>query len=230
MSYQNAILELRQIIADTASNKRTSGKRLIGNVDGVNKVFTTYDKRIVATTLQVFEGDTQLNKGFSLDDAIAGQISFTNAPAVQTVLTATYYWQWWLDAEVINFLNKGAETCGIVDPNANVAPPLKPSDQAYLLVPGGLKAAVLKIAASYAFDAIAAYMFARRHSSEYLVEQDGNDDEGYSKLIDSCNKMSASNLKNGMLLRDDFYKSQGRQYKPSQQIKVVGTKQYGPSR
>lgn len=233
--YPNAITELRQLIADTQYNKRTTKKALIGDVNGTNDLFYTYDKRIIAgqgaiaQTLVVYVDDVE-NDNWSLNDPIGGEIQMTTPPTTGQKLTATYYWNWWTDAELINFLNKAAESIGITDPNAINSTPTKNADQAYQAIPGGLKRAALLMATSLAFNGIAAYMFARRHSSEFLMEQDGNDDEGYSKLIDSCNKMSAQYEKSAYTARDDFYKAQGRQLFPTFQTKIVGTKSYGPRR
>jgi len=225
MSYTTALLELRQMIADTQYNKRSTKKKLVGDVDGSNKLFYSYDKRILGDTLDVFVDNEKVC--YDLNDAISGEIQLKNAPEASQSVTASYYWTWWTDDELTNFLNKGAQMCGQISPEAESDPA---NDQSYLLIPPGLRNGALNFAASLADTALVQYLVARKHSQEFALEQDGGDDEGYSKFLDSLSKAASTFMKTGMTMRDDFYKAQGRQYSPAFGIKVVATRQYGPRR
>jgi hypothetical protein len=220
MSYDSAITELRQLLSDSDKHKRASKKKLIGNVNGDNKSFQTYDKRVLEDGMEVFVADISVD--FSLDDATAGLVTINTAPDKNTTVTASYYYQWWLDAEIKTFLNKGAESCSQFD---NTAP-----EEAYLQINGGLKGAALYLAASYAMDSLVAYLVNRRHSQEYLIEEDGNDDNKFSSTIAAMTEQSKFFWEKGTWLRDDFYKRQGKRNAPAFGIKTVTQRRYGPYR
>lgn len=220
MSYTTAISELRQLLADTEFHKKASRKKLIGKIDGNNQSFVTYDKRILEDTLEVYVNDDQVL--FTLEDSIKGLISLSEAPAINTKLTANYYFVWWLDDELKNFLNKGAEATS----QWTSAIP----DNAYLSVTPGLKTAALFMACSMATRSLIQYMINRRHSEEFNIEQDGNDDAGFSSMISALQKIADQYWKDGIQHRDDFYKRQGKRNAPAFAIKLGKTRQYGPQR
>lgn len=225
MSYDGAILELRQLLADTDFNKKASNKKLLGDINGENVNFITYDKRISEDTIEVTitqaDGEVII-PSVTVDDAIKGTITLSEAPALNSSVTANYYWRWWLDEELINFLNKGAET---VSQTSILVP-----DEAYLQIPPGLKLAALDVAVSLANSAQIQYMINRRHSEEFLLEQDGNDDANFSNTISAMSGIVDAKLKSGLMLRDDFYKRQGKRFAPAFAIKLGVGKRYGPQR
>lgn len=220
IEYTAAVTELRQMLMDTPFNKSSHRKRLLGAVDGNNVNFITYDKRLVASTLQVFVGQDEVD--FDLVDPVAGTITLSDAPALNTYPCYTAYWQFWLDAELQNFLNKGAETCSVFSTDV--------PDDAYLSLQPGLKKPALYFAMETALSAQVNYMINRRHSEEFNVEQDGNDDDGFSKMISAMQKSADSYFKKAMLLRDDFFKGAGLRFRPSFAIKRGQIRPYGPKR
>lgn len=223
--YVTAITEIRQILADTKFNKRGTKKTLIGNADGTNTKFYSYDKRLFTDQIEVYVNNA-LVSNWDLNDAVAGEFIFSQAPDANAEIRASYYWQWWTDSELKNFLNKGAEQLGVAQQTVTSSTP----DTSYLKTPVGLKTPVLKFACHLAWESLISYLIARKHSAEYLVEQDGNVDEGYSELIKSMQDQSKNALKDALALTDRYYKRQGRQFAPSFGIKNVNTKQYGPRR
>lgn len=220
MSYSTALAELRQLLADTEFHKKATKKKLIGKIDGNNQAFITYDKRILEDTLQVFVNDEEVN--FTLEDAVRGEITLSEAPGLNTKATASYYFVWWLDDELKNFLNKGAET---TSQWTDAVP-----DQAYLSIMPGLKTAALFIAASLATRSLIQYLVNRRHSEEFVIEQDGNDDNGFSQMISALQKTADAYYKDGLQHRDDFYKRQGKRNAPAFGVKMGTTRRYGPVR
>jgi hypothetical protein len=220
MSYSTAISELRQLIADTEFNKKATKKKLIGSVDGSNTNFVTYDKRIYGDSLEVFVNDSPV--GFTLSDSIKGEIVLDSAPDKNTKIQASYYWMFWIDDELINFLNKGAESTGQY---GSTSP-----DQAYLNIEPGLKAAALYFAGSLATRSLAAYIMNRRHSEEFLVEQDGNNDTAFSQTISAMNAQAKTLWDQAIFHRDDFYKRLGKRNKPAFAIKLGSTRRYGAIR
>lgn len=225
MAWTNAFTELREFLSDTKFNKRASGKQVKGQVNGMNQAFITYDKRFIEDTFEVFVND--LPAKFQIVDSIAGTFTICPAPDVNSTVVASYYWQWWLDSELQTYLNKAAESMGIDDTQH---PDGGADDVAYLAIPQGLRGAALNLAASYAQAALVQYMMNRKHSGEFLLEQDGNDDAGFAQIINAMTKQKQDYYKTGIELRDDFYKRQGREFAPSVRIKVVASRRYGPSR
>lgn len=219
--YTAAINELRQMLMDTEFNKASHHKRLIGAVDGTNTLFVTYDKKLVERTVRIFVDLDEVP--FDIVDVIAGEIQLGEAPAINSKVNYSAYWQFWLDTELKNFLNKGAETCGIW--NDGTVP-----DDAYLKIYPGLKHAALYFACETALSAQINYLVNRRHSEEFNVEQDGNNDEAFSYTIEAMQKSADSYFKKAFTLRDDFFKGQGARFRPSFGIKRGQSKGYGPKR
>lgn len=220
MPYTLAVTELRQMLSDTPFNKKASNKKLIGAIDGENVDFVTYDKRLFADTVEVFVAGESAQ--FNLNDPIQGSITLKSPPDKNVKVTANYYFQFWIDAELKNFLNKGAESTGVF---VDVIP-----DNAYLVILPGLKNAALHLAAAMANDSLVAYLVNRRHSEEFNIEQDGNDDNGFSQMINALNARSKMFWDRGTWLRDDYYKRQGRRNAPSFKQKVGTPRIYGPRR
>lgn len=220
MSYVDAIKELRQMLSDTETHKRSSRKKIIGNIDGQNTKFRSFDKRIIPSTLEVYVNGAKIVS--SIDDAVAGELSLGSAPPINSKVEATYYWQWWLDGELKTFLNKGAESTGQFSNNT--------PDNSYMSIQPGLKTAALKFAASMAIDSVIQYMINRKHSGEFLLEQDGNKDDGYSSMIDAMRRQAEKYWKEAVFHRDDFYKRLGARNAPAFANKFGAVKRYGPQR
>lgn len=220
MSYDSAITELRQLLSDTSTHKKSTKKKLIGDVNGDNKVFHTYDKRILEDTLELYVNDLVVNG--DVDDAAQGKLTLNVAPDKNSKVTASYYWQWWSDDELKTFLNKGAELVSQVD---NVAP-----ENAYLQVAGGLKTSALYFSASYALDSLINFLINRRHSQEFLIEEDGNDDNKFSATIGAMRDQSKEFWNKAKWARDDYYQRQGQRNIPSFGVKTVSSRRYGPYR
>ncbi len=220
MSYDSAITELRQLISDTEYHKKVSKKKLIGAINGENVSFLTYDKRILEDTFQAYVNDVAVDA--TVEDAIKGEITLSSPPDKNTKVEASYYWRFWLDSEIINFLNKGAEATSQWTSEV--------PDNAYLQILPGLKTAALMLAASLATRSFIQYVISRRHSEEFLLEQDGNDDNNFSQAITALQKVADQYWKDGLGMRDDFYQRQGKRNAPAFGIRMQSPRQYGPRR
>lgn len=217
MSYPNAIEELRMLLGDTSVHKRATRKKLIGNIDADNTSFRTYDKRILGDTLELFVNNAAV--AFTLDDEISGEVTLAEAPAKNSKVEASYYWQWWTDDEMKAFLNKGAESTGQF---TNVVP-----DQSYLAIQAGLRGAALDYAACFATRSLIAYLTTRKHSAEFLIEQDKNDDMNFSETIKALTAAADSYWKTAQTSRDDFYKRLGKRNAPAFAIRTPSNRRYG---
>lgn len=220
MSYSAAITELRQLLADTEYHKKATKKRLVGKVDGDNKTFFTYDKRILEDTFEAFVDN--LSVSTSVVDAIKGEILFASAPDVNSKVEASYYWTFWIDDEIKNFLNKGAESTGVFTTSI--------PDDAYLSIQPGLKQCALLFAAHLATNSLINYMINRKHSEEFLLEQDGNDDSNFSQMINALRGQAKDYWDRACFHRDDFYKRLGKRNAPAFAVKLGTTRRYGANR
>jgi hypothetical protein len=221
MSYAQAVTELRQLLADSDLNKKATKKKLIGKVDGNNTLFFSYDKRIFPDSVQIYVNNEETGS-FSVDDEIKGQITLGTAPEINAKVEASYYWRFWIDDELKTFLNKGAESTGQFN---DIVP-----DTAYLKIQAGLKSAALYFAANMATDSLVHYLINRRHSSEFLLEQDGNTDTAYTATISGLRDQAKSYWDKAVFHRDDFYKRLGKRNAPAFAIKVGSVRQYGSKR
>lgn len=218
--YTTAINDLRTLLGDTCYSKRASKKGVVGQIDGVNVDFVTYDKRVIPETFQVYL-DNSLVQVVAFDP-ISGEFVLQTAPLENSKLKSSYYFNWWLDADIVDFLNKGAQACSLFDPSC--------PEFSYEEAPPGLRQPMLYFAAHDANRALVQYLLNRRHAEEFLIQQDGNDDENYSKMIEALMKQAKEFYTMAMDLRDDYYKRQGRRDKPSFAIKTVRQRKYGPNR
>lgn len=217
MSYTQAITELRQLLGDTANDKRSSRKKLIGNVDGDNKKFRSYDKRIIEDTLEVFVNNQLVSA--SVDSANSGEIVLTTAPDPNSKVEASYYWQWWNDDELKTFLKLGSESLGIVD---------ETNSAIWESVPPGLRGSLLYYSAAHSVRRQIMYMINRRHSGEFLLEQDKGGDEGFADLLRALENTYTMFSKTAKSERDDFIQKRGQQLNPSFKLKAGNSGQYGP--
>lgn len=220
LTYDTAVADLRELLADSTSHKRATNKKLVGPINGTNVTFYAYDKRIVKLSVEVRLDGTDVE--FDVVDAVAGKIVLTEAPLENTDLRADYYWQFWSDESLKGFLNRGAQSCSYFDDSA----PEKSFEQAA----PGLRNAILYYAASDANRALIQYLNNRRHSEEFLLEQDGNDDTNHSETIAELRRGADSYWKQAETTRDEYYERQGRRNKPSFAVKAGTTRKYGPNR
>jgi hypothetical protein len=220
VSYTAAVTELRQLLSDTTLHKKATQKKIIGAIDGVNVLFTTYDKRVLTTGFVTYVNGVEVDS--TLVSAVEGTIEFGDAPGINSKVTASYYWQWWLDDELKTFLNKGAE---LTSSFSNLLP-----DEAYLQILPGLKTAALYFSAAFAMDSLISYLVNRRHSEEFLIEESGNDESAFSQTISAMREQSEAFWERAKWARDDFYKAQGKRESPSFGVKPGVTRQYGPKR
>ena len=228
MSYASAVLELRQLMSDSDMHKKSTKKKLIGKIDGNNVEFYTYDKRIVGSTLELFVTDAAnneaqlLNSEYSLEDPVKGFVKLEKALDPNSKITGNYYWQFWIDSELKNFLNKGAESIGQFTDSI--------PDNTYMAIQAGLRQAALFFAAHLCVNSLIQLEMNRRHSEEFLIEQDGNDDKNFTAMITAMRGQSKDYWDRAVIMRDDFHKRVGKRNAPAFAIKLGSVRRYGANR
>lgn len=203
MSWTTSLAELRELLSDGPTDKLRSRKRCVGVVDGVNKIFKTFEFRRVSdfTTggfpVGVFVSDSNTASTVDTDDLTSGTFIIHTAPALNTFVEATYYLQYFLDTELQDFLKHSSRW-------------LISSDD-YSQVTSGLQPSALKYAASEAYQKLAV-KFVERMSDVYRLED--APDEKKADMVSTFQKLAEYYKKSATEARDEFYTRQGQALQP----------------
>ena len=202
MTWTNPKDDLRILLSDGPTDKPSWKKQCIGNKDGINVYFKTFEFRRV-TNLQtstypfgVFVNDAQVV--VDGDHMESGEFKLHVAPHEGDRVEASYYSQWFTDNELDLFLRMACSSLGLGD--------------SYSGIEQGLRPAALKYASADAYQELS-LRFAKMISERYRAEDLPK--EQLRTTIDSYAKLSAQIRKDAIQLRDDFYKRQGRAYAPA---------------
>lgn len=216
----NAILNIRGELDDLANSKLVSAfNKLEGLQDGTNLTFRIPQMRIVASTLVMYRNEKSLTvvTDYDLTDPVGGVLVYINAPSLTDTQAATFYFNWFTDIEYDHFLSRAANELGfdvyytgsadtpgvepVLDDNGN---PITVTD-----FESGLKAALIYLAAGHACKALAA-----RLAVKYDITY-GDHSLSPSSMSKQYADMAKDFTVRGNTARDDFYKGQGRQYRPA---------------
>lgn len=194
--------DLRNLLSDGTTDKLVYRKKVFGQINSSNTAFKTFEFRRVtdftsaSLPLGVFVDDQAV--AVSSDDLPSGEFQIGSAPDDGSVVTASYYYQWFLDSEIVTFLVKSSDWLGFGDNYVNTAQ--------------GLRPAALDYAASDAYRKLA-NRWSTLQSATYQLE-DAPDPKQLS-LAATFLKLADSFLKSASEKRDDFYKRQGQALAPN---------------
>jgi hypothetical protein len=197
----------------------TNGKRVVlwepdvGDQDGINTTFQIPQTRISVPSFIAYKNRKPLINltDYTLDDPVGGQITYVSfVPKEEDDLAFTFYWNWFTDQEIDHFGISAAQECKLsayyttqnVANTENISQ--LPTD-----IPDPLRAAIKYLAISKAAGALSS-----RFSLKYDISSGDHSfspstmAQRYKDLCDDWNKA-------GLNARDDFYKGQGTQYRPS---------------
>ncbi len=133
MSWTTAVADVRTFLSDGPLDKLRYRKEVFGNIDGTNTTFKTFEvRRLTAfnTTLTAPLGvyvNNVLQGAAVSDDLESGEFTLSVAPAPGVFLRATYYVQWFDDAEIQQFLTTAAEWITGADDWTQIANALYPA-------------------------------------------------------------------------------------------------------
>lgn len=110
--YQTGVTDLRTLLSDQGDDRYTYRHRCFGKVDSANLSFKTFFRRRVTDFTQALTGgegvyvaDVQVPAtGVSSDNTSTGEFVLVVPPADGQVVEATYFYQWFNDAELDVFL------------------------------------------------------------------------------------------------------------------------------
>lgn len=206
MSWTTAKADLRNLLSDGATDKLRYRKKILGRVDGVNTVFKTLEKRRLtnfktetSANLGVFIEGVRLNEAteISADNAEVGEVTLVTAPTNGQFVEASYYLQWFLDAELDVFLLQAAQWLGFESADS-IAPGLRPAATYY--------------AAQEAYHKLAV-RWSESLSEDFRLEDAPN--EKCATPVQMYRQLAEDAKKKSVELRDQFYSGKGQEQKPS---------------
>lgn len=204
MSWTTSTADLRTLLSDGPTDRYRFRKRVFGELNGTNTLFKTFEFRRVtdfttaALPLGVFKNGTLLStSAIAADYASSGEFALVSAPIDGDIIEASYYIQWFTDAELNEFLLRATNWLGLGDQVANV--------------PDGLIPAAKEFAAAQAYLKMA-IRWAEHMSEIYRVED--APDKSTTDKIQSFRDLAEMHSKTAKSYRDDFYTRQGQNLQP----------------
>lgn len=202
MTWAQPITDLRTLLADGVTDKRVILKQCVGQSNGTNDLFITFEIRRLTTftgsptfPLGVYvDGQLQV---VTQDDPVSGAFKLSTPPAVNKKVEASYYSQWFTDAQLTQFLVDSGNFMRV--------------GGVFMNVPQNLQHAALKYAASEAYQYLSLYW--ARQTSEAFRLNDAMEKDRF-KLIESYAMMSKKMREEATTLRDDIYERGGQQKQP----------------
>lgn len=220
MSWSTAVADLRVKLSDGPTDKLRAFKRVIGEVNGVNKVFKTFEFRRVSnfTTASSPVG-VWLNQSLlattaiASDDPATGFFTLVTAPTGNDVVEATYYTAHFIDSELQEFLRLSCNWLLTADD--------------YSVIPEGLRPAALQYAMADAYGKLA-MRFAEHLSETYRLED--TPDAKRFEMVAQYKDASKQARETAHTLRDEYYKRQGQHLSPLYGTAKGSTRTVGPNR
>lgn len=106
-AHASSVASLRSLLGDGASDKFEFRTTAVPAPDGVTRRFFLGRTRVVEGTAVVYENSVS---GAPVIDASLGSADFADAPAPSGTVEASFYYQWFTDAELRQFLTLAANT------------------------------------------------------------------------------------------------------------------------
>ncbi len=202
-----AYVALRNLIKDNDQDKICSTKEVLGERNGTNKTFKTFEYRRLtdfsssgtAWPLGIYQDGSMLpSSGVNRDDPDSGTFELETAPSDRSAIRASYYYHWFKDEELESFLQNACTWLG--------------QGTHYLNLVDGLNASALRFAAQEAYVA-AAMKYSTRMSEVYKLEDAPS--EEILKALDAFRGMAKDFMKSATELRDDYWQRQGQPGAPN---------------
>ncbi len=203
MSWTTAVVDVRTILSDGATDKLRWRKKILGQQDGSNLYFKTFEQRRLSTLvggngspIGVFVNDVLAT--VDAEDLESGQFTMHTAPVQGDLVRASYYVQWFDDSEIQQFLTTASEWISSVDD--------------WTQLPNGLWPAAKTFAAASAYQKLV-IKFAANIAETYQLF-DAPDGKRFDP-IKTYSDIATNLMKLAFELRDDVYKDrQGRAKAP----------------
>lgn len=200
MTWSTAVTDLRNFLSDGPTDRLRWRKRVLGDIDGTNKRFKTFEFRRVTTfvgitaPLGVYVDGTKVN--VTVDDLPSGEFTIS-APAAGTVVEATYYMQWFIDSELQDFLIHSSNWLLSTDDFTQIPPGLVPAAENYAAFEAYMKMAL---------------RWTERLSETYRLEDAPDKDR--ITIVQYFKELADSRRETALKLRDEYYTRQGMALQP----------------
>jgi len=200
-----AVADLQRFVNDGPLDRFVKEKIVVNPADGVNTTFLVWDERLIGSTLVVsldfvpvlFSSITQPLDSNGIN--ITGQFTLATPPPQGTGIRASYFFQFFLLAELQEALQMAAQELNETDD--------------ITLVASGLKLAALSFAGSFAYQRLA-IRWAQKLSNRFLMIEEPQNNE--NMMRPNMFRQIAKDLwDQGVKLRDSFYMRHGRRNAPA---------------
>lgn len=199
----DAIIDLRRLLSDGDTDKFCDLKLVFGKINGTNLRFKTFEQRritnlstviVAPSPVGVFKNDVILDPTTDVtqDDPISGTFLLSTAPVDGDELRASYYYQWFLDAELDQFLQNASQWLG--------------TGSTYVNTEDGLIPAALHYAAQEAYTKLALWASMSQSNVYMLNDVPNADSKGAVKTFQSMAEMmqkKSNELRQGFYGRND---------------------------
>lgn len=189
----DAIAMVRRMVDDTSTSHRCAPDDLSYQVDGTKKTFVSSNGNVLAGALASVDGAAPA--AVTPTDAAFGMFAFSSAPTV--TLELFYNYQWFTDTDMGAFIDQALSEMNYTQTDLATA------------IPSALYTAMGHLAAAAAFENLMS-RFARQFSSS-VEGQSYEKSDVFRAYKDARDK----NQERGKSIRDDYWKAQGRSYKPA---------------
>jgi hypothetical protein len=220
MSWLTAISDVRLKLSDNPNDKLRAFKKVLGQVDGVNVLFKSFEFRRVtdftsaAAPLGVYVNQSRLDTtDIASDDLQTGYFTLVTPPAADAAVEATYYVQFFYDTELEGFLRLSANWLGFGDD--------------FTTITEGLRPAAIQYAIGDAYQKLA-MRFAEHISETYRLEDAPTEDR--FRIVEQYKQLAAQSHEEARGFRDEFYKRQGQPLAPIYGLNKGFVRDVGPNR
>lgn len=199
--WTTALLDVRKILSDGPTDKLAYRKKVLGQADGSNLTFKTFEMRRISTLagaagtpIGVFVNNTL--RPITGEDLASGEFYMSAAANDGDLIVATYYSQWFNDDEITEFLNSASQWISSQTDFTQIADNLQPAAKAF--------------ATSEAYRKLSLRFSVSLSETYQLFE---TPDPKQWNPVAAYSKMAADHLKMAFELRDDVYKDRQGQAK-----------------
>jgi hypothetical protein len=203
MAWSTSLADLRRLLNDGPTDKLRWRKRILGQMDGINLSFKTFEMRRVTDFLTatgvagVYLNQVRIaNAGVASDDLEVGEFSLVVAPVDGDVLEATYYTQHFNDSELDEFLVEARNWIGA---------------SSVTDIADGLRPAALSYAAARAYQKLI-MRYSDPMAAVYLMQD--MPDETRSSFMESMRSAMKDLEKTSKDVRKQFYTRQDQNEQP----------------
>lgn len=216
--WTSAVSDCRKTLSDGATDKLAYRKKVIGEQNGTNLTFKTFESRRISAFVSptspagVFLDNAAATVG--TEDLESGEFNLTGtAPTDGQSLVATYYYQWFIDDELTEFLKSASNWAGFGDD--------------FTLVPDAFQPAVKEYVAFLGYQKLVAKMSVNLAETYQLY--DAPDEKRFDPVA-MYMKISKQKFDLAVNLRDDVYSRKGQAKAPRSATNVGRVRDVPPNR